>query len=200
MPVIYALPSFDDPERATSKVAKAVVLDLNDPKLLVDIHESQRTSKRARQYGGILKRRLSGSRTRDLSRRYNISNDVAYEQLKENQSKVRSTIGNLAVEHSMPALRLQYPYVRTRQCKAYSPLLTISSIKPNSGSEKRAHSIALSSLSGQTKWSVLRSSASLSGSMSKGEPRRAFSVVPGTSPLLIIRTHSFWNIQRSILR
>jgi transcription initiation factor TFIID subunit 1 len=111
-PVLYALPSLDDPERATAKVAKSVVLDLNDPKLLVDIHQSTKMSKRARRYGGILKRRLSGSRTRDLSKRYNISNDIAYEQLKENQSKVRSTIGNLTVEHSMPAARLQYPYVR----------------------------------------------------------------------------------------
>jgi transcription initiation factor TFIID subunit 1 len=111
-PILYSLPSLDDPERATAKVARSVLLDLNDPRLLVDIHPSTKTLKRTRQYGGILKRRLSGSRARDLSKRYNISNDNAYEQLKENQSKVRSTIGNLTVEHSMPALRLQYPYVR----------------------------------------------------------------------------------------
>ncbi|KAH0556266.1 hypothetical protein GP486_005809 [Trichoglossum hirsutum] len=148
MPVIYALPSFDDPERATAKIAKSVVLDLNDPKLLVDIHQSQGTSRRARQYGGILKRRLSGSRTKDLSRRYNISNDVAYEQLKENQSKVRSTIGNLTVEHSMPALRLQYPYYKTklgvREARSFHrPIL---SFRPNEmvrftklGFSKRKH-------------------------------------------------------------
>ena len=104
--------SLDDPERATAKIAKHVTLDLNDPKLLVDIHRPAAASKLRRRYGGVTKRYLSGSFTKDLSKRYNISNDHAYEQLKENQSKVRSTIGNLTVEHSMPALRLQYPYVR----------------------------------------------------------------------------------------
>src|SRR5579862_5800007 len=105
--------SLDDPERATAKIAKHVALDLNDPNLLVDIHKPTVTSKHRRRYGGgVTKRYLSGSLTKDLSKRYNISNDHAYEQLKENQSKVRSVIGNLTVEHSMPALRLQYPYVR----------------------------------------------------------------------------------------
>ncbi|KAH0536909.1 hypothetical protein FGG08_006247 [Glutinoglossum americanum] len=147
-PILYAIPSFDDPERATARIAKSVVLDLNDPKLLVDIHQSTNSSKRARQYGGILKRRLSGSRTKDLSKRYNISNDVAYEQLKENQSKVRSIIGNLTVEHSMPALRLQYPYYKTklgvREARSFHrPIL---SFRPNEmvrfsslGHAKRKH-------------------------------------------------------------
>lgn len=47
-----------------------------------------------------------------LSRRYNISNDDAYDLLKENhQSKVRSTLGNMAVDHSVPAINLQWPFV-----------------------------------------------------------------------------------------
>ena len=50
----------------------------------------------------------------NLSRRYNISNDDAYDLLKENhQSKVRSTLGNMAVEHGMPAIKLQWPFVRS---------------------------------------------------------------------------------------
>ncbi|KAI9770991.1 MAG: hypothetical protein M1840_002695 [Geoglossum simile] len=106
--------SLDDPERATARIAKHVTLDLNDPNLLVDIHKPTAASKHRRRYGGVTKRYLSGSLTKDLSKRYNISNDHAYEQLKENQSKVRSVIGNLTVEHSMPALRLQYPYYKTR--------------------------------------------------------------------------------------
>ncbi|KAI9781139.1 MAG: hypothetical protein M1839_006247 [Geoglossum umbratile] len=106
--------SLDDPERATAKIAKHVTLDLNDPDLLVDIHKPTAASKHRRRYGGVTKRYLSGSLTKDLSKRYNISNDHAYEQLKENQSKVRSVIGNLTVEHSMPALRLQYPYYKAR--------------------------------------------------------------------------------------
>jgi len=86
-----------------------VTLDLNDPYLLVDVrqpHEIQR----ARRIGGDVKRRTVN---KTLLQRYNISNDEAYDLLKENkQSKVRSTIGQLAIEHSMPALRLQTPYVR----------------------------------------------------------------------------------------
>lgn len=86
-----------------------VTLDLNDPYLLVDVrqpHEIQRT----RRIGGDVKRRTVN---KTLLQRYNISNDEAYDLLKENkQSKVRSTIGQLTIEHSMPALRLQAPYVR----------------------------------------------------------------------------------------
>ncbi|KAF8455518.1 hypothetical protein BGX38DRAFT_1249132 [Terfezia claveryi] len=88
-----------------------VTLDLNDPYLLVDVrqpHEIQR----ARRIGGDVKRRTVN---KTLLQRYNISNDEAYDLLKENkQSKVRSTIGQLAIEHSMPALRLQTPYYKTR--------------------------------------------------------------------------------------
>lgn len=86
-----------------------VILDLNDPYLLVDVrqpHEIRRT----RRIGGDVKRKTVN---KTLLQRYNISNDEAYDLLKENkQSKVRSTIGQLTIEHSMPALRLQTPYVR----------------------------------------------------------------------------------------
>ncbi len=41
-----------------------------------------------------------------------LGTDEAYNQLKENhQKKVRGTLGNLVIEHSMPARRLQFPYV-----------------------------------------------------------------------------------------
>lgn len=62
--------------------------------------------------GGDLKRGAGSASPAKVLRRYNISNDEAYHLLKENhQSKVRINLGNLVVEHSMPALRLQYPYV-----------------------------------------------------------------------------------------
>lgn len=52
-------------------------------------------------------------------RRYNISNDRAYDMLKENyQNKIRSTIGNLNIEHSLVALRLQSPHYKVRLSKA----------------------------------------------------------------------------------
>ncbi|CAI4218618.1 unnamed protein product [Parascedosporium putredinis] len=48
-------------------------------------------------------------------RRFNISNDEAYELLKEaHQDKVRATIGNIMVDHGLPALRLAWPYYKTR--------------------------------------------------------------------------------------
>lgn len=50
--------------------------------------------------------------------RYNISNDKAYDMLKENyQNKVRSTIGNLTIDHALVALRLQSPFYRVNLSK-----------------------------------------------------------------------------------
>ena len=96
----------------TTKIAKRVTLDLNDSKLLVDEDRSvtEQSNKTLQKMDPLRNGRTSFSK--GLSQRYNISNDEAYDLLKENhQSKVRSTLGNLAVSHSMPALRLQWPYV-----------------------------------------------------------------------------------------
>ena len=108
----YPVPSFDNFENALKKSAKRVVLDLNDPMLLVDTLE----------YSPAKRRRLGpqvkfgkGGVSSSLGSRFNISNDEAYDALKENhQSKVRATLGNVTLEHSMPALRLQWPYYRTK--------------------------------------------------------------------------------------
>jgi transcription initiation factor TFIID subunit 1 len=112
----FAVPSFDDFEEATQKIAKRVVLDLNDPYLLVDVSAPDSTAKRRRiGIDGSYKRAGNGGLSSGLSKRFNISNDEAYDALKENhQSKVRATIGNLSVEHSMPALKLQWPYYRVK--------------------------------------------------------------------------------------
>ena len=104
-------PSFQDPEQATLKIAKAIALDLNDSSLLVD-----HTQSNAMSGNGCGRSDLTGARrgafTKGLNQRYNISNDEAYDLLKENhQSKVRSLVGNVAVEHSLPAIRLQWPFV-----------------------------------------------------------------------------------------
>lgn len=119
----FSMPSLDDFERATSRVAKRVILDLNDPYLLVDVHELAPAAKRQR-LGGNFKRGGNGSLSKSLTQRFNISNDEAYDALKENhQSKVRAVIGNVTVEHSMPALKLQWPYYRvklyTREARSY---------------------------------------------------------------------------------
>jgi len=108
----FTLPSLHDPEYATAKIARRPILDLNDTQLLID-HETtnamyKNPSKAALRNDG------RGAFTKKITRRYNISNDEAYDLLKENhQNKVRSTLGNMAVEHSMPAVKLQWPFVST---------------------------------------------------------------------------------------
>ncbi len=114
----FAFPSLDDPELSTSRLAKKVVLDLNDPQLLVDLHQPAAAVKNTKRVGFNLRKGPGRNLKSDLTQRYNVSNDEAYDLLKENhQSKVRSTLGNLAVEHSMPAVRLQWPYVSYRYSK-----------------------------------------------------------------------------------
>lgn len=94
-----------DPAYTTSKIAQFVTIDLNDPNILVEritadsgLHETAKISNLKTGIPSI--------------QRYNISNDEAYDLLKENhQSKIRSNLGNPQVEHSLPAVRLQWPYV-----------------------------------------------------------------------------------------
>ena len=107
----FAFPSLHDPEQITSKIAKSVTLDLNDPRLLIDDVKPESTL-RGRHSRVNLRKGGRGAISKGLNQRYNVSNDEAYDLLKENhQSKVRSTLGNLTVDHSMPAVRLQWPYV-----------------------------------------------------------------------------------------
>lgn len=110
----FSFPSFQDPEQATSKIAKTITLDLNDSRLLIDHLQPNAISRNV--FGrSDLKRAGRGAFTKGLSQRYNISNDDAYDLLKENhQSKVRSMLGNVAVEHSLPAIRLQWPFYKTK--------------------------------------------------------------------------------------
>jgi transcription initiation factor TFIID subunit 1 len=114
--IVIALPavdpylSFDDPERTVARIAKTVTLDLNDPKLLIDEHATRASTVKKRAPGDG---KRDPAASRDLFKRYNISNDQAYDLLKENhQNKVRSTLGNTTVEHSFPATILQYPFYK----------------------------------------------------------------------------------------
>ena len=106
----FSFPSFQDPEYATSKISKTITLDLNDAQLLLD-HDHSKISGKA--LGRLdLKKAGRGVFARNLSQRYNVSNDEAYDLLKENhQNKVRSMLGNVTLEHSLPAVRLQWPLV-----------------------------------------------------------------------------------------
>ncbi|OLN82902.1 putative transcription initiation factor TFIID 111 kDa subunit [Colletotrichum chlorophyti] len=110
----FTAPSFDSFEEVTKRASKRVIYDLNDPYLILEEAESQRGPKRQR-VEQKLTRMANGHLRPDLSQRFNMSNDDAYEALKENhQHKVRATLGNLAVEHSMPALKLAWPFYKVK--------------------------------------------------------------------------------------
>ncbi|KAL8833990.1 MAG: hypothetical protein Q9170_003992 [Blastenia crenularia] len=103
-----SFPTLEDPEYTTLRVAQRVTLDLNDPRILVEKTSDLDSSR-------DIARRPNARTRRPLMQRYNISNDEAYDLLKENhQSKIRSNLGNPQVEHSLPAVRLQWPYYKTK--------------------------------------------------------------------------------------
>jgi hypothetical protein len=111
----WTAPSFDNYEQDTARLGKHVILHEDDAYLLLERVEPelQHAAKRQRIPGGFAKR--GGGLNASLKSRFNYSNDEAYDALKENHAhKVRATLGHEMVEHSMPALRLQWPYYKTR--------------------------------------------------------------------------------------
>ncbi|OJJ45376.1 hypothetical protein ASPZODRAFT_134022 [Penicilliopsis zonata CBS 506.65] len=113
------LPLLDDPEQVTARISKKVHIDMNDPFLLLDEQGPESVTQKAKALGSLKRDEMDANVTRRLTSRYNISNDQAYDMLKQNhQNKVRSTLGNVTLEHSMPALRLQWPYYKTELAKA----------------------------------------------------------------------------------
>jgi transcription initiation factor TFIID subunit 1, fungi type len=111
-----SMPSFDDPEHLTEKIAKRVVLDLNDPRLLTE--EIDPATIRAKAQLAVPTKGIPNVKE-FLKERFNYSNDAEYDLLKQNhQHKIRSTLGHLSIEHSVPALRLQYPYYQVKLATA----------------------------------------------------------------------------------
>ncbi|PQE20352.1 transcription initiation factor TFIID subunit 1 protein [Rutstroemia sp. NJR-2017a BBW] len=109
----FAVPSFDNLEEVAMVSAKRPILDMNDPHLLLEEVKANVAAKRQRLGGNF--RAGNNNLSKTLSKRFNISNDEAYDALKENhQSKVRAAINNVTVEHSVPALRLQWPYYKVK--------------------------------------------------------------------------------------
>lgn len=132
------IPLLDDPEQASARAAQKVTLDLNDPHILLDERGPDTVASKPRASGARGREDMDINITRRLTSRYNISNDQAYDMLKQNhQNKVRSTLGNVTLEHSMPALRLQWPYYKTELAKAEA---------------RSFHRPALSFRPGQTCW------------------------------------------------
>lgn len=105
----FPLPSsFDNFERMTAKIAAKPVLDLNDTNLLLEEVDPEAINTKTKP--GV---KSKGPQTvvHRLFERFNTSNDTEYDLLKQNhQHKVRGQLGHTTIDHSMPAIRLQYPY------------------------------------------------------------------------------------------
>lgn len=94
---------------------KNILLDMNDSRMLFTTSSHGITNNLSSQRGHA----QLPTTEKMLQMRYNISNDRAYDLLKENyQSKVRSMVGNLNIDHSMVALRLQSPHYKVKLSKA----------------------------------------------------------------------------------
>ncbi|KAJ5923637.1 transcription initiation factor TFIID [Penicillium verhagenii] len=107
-------PLLEDPEQATERIAKKVTIDMNDPNILVEELQPESVAHKPKHTVPRTRDEVDSNMTRRLTQRYNISNDQAYDMLKQNhQNKIRSTLGNVSLEHAMPALRLQWPYYKT---------------------------------------------------------------------------------------
>jgi hypothetical protein len=107
-------PSFEDPEAATAKLARRVPLDMNDPKLLIDTNPTV-AQKKTRDVGISIPNDASGVMASTMYKKFNFSNDQEYEQLKENHARrVRGTLGTISIDHSNPALNLQYPFYKIK--------------------------------------------------------------------------------------
>ncbi|KAM7202361.1 histone acetyl transferase [Rhypophila sp. PSN 637] len=110
----FKAPNFDNFEQATQKLGKRVILDMNDPYLLIDNVESERATKRRKITHKIV-RLANGKNGREVAQRFNFAMDAAYDALKENaQNRVRATLANIPIEHSLPAMRLAWPFFQVR--------------------------------------------------------------------------------------
>lgn len=160
-------PSFDDPEKLTAIWSKHVELLEDDPHLRLDLQPATTLPTRPRKVGSEMRKDVSGSVTKFMQQRFNWSNDEAYDHLKDNHShRQRSTIGEFQVEHSLPALKLQYPFYKTtltsREARSFH--------RPHLDIPKRGYSIRLEkinkvkakNLKGLTTQAIFKASKDLS--------------------------------------
>ncbi|KAH3678534.1 hypothetical protein WICMUC_001551 [Wickerhamomyces mucosus] len=108
-----SLDDYDDDAILEGQISNKIQLDLNDAHLLF-IEDKEKDSKNLGKLIAI------PTNEQLLLSKFNISNDNNYHLLKENyHSKIRSTIGNLNIEHSLPAFKLQSPYYKVKLLKNY---------------------------------------------------------------------------------
>jgi transcription initiation factor TFIID subunit 1, fungi type len=109
----FDAPSFELFEEATSRAAKRVYLDYQDPYLLIDEEVDSQPQAKRPKLNHKQKRMANGRLGRDVSMRFNYANDQAYAQLKEShQSKIRAQHSSIHIDHSVPAVKLLWPYYR----------------------------------------------------------------------------------------
>ena len=106
---ISSLAEVDSKSRETPSVLHGkVLLNMNDPNILLEgtVRRRRPSSSSPRRRGGMLTK-------------FNISNDAAYEAMREIlQSRTRSSSAPLNIEHSGLALRLQHPFYKTKLSKS----------------------------------------------------------------------------------
>jgi hypothetical protein len=95
----------------TAKLAKRIPLDLNDSHLLIDTQPNLVPTK-SRPVGLNRRGETNGTTSNAIHRKFNFSNDDEYDRLKEHS--IRGAIGNITVEHSYPAIRLQWPFYKAK--------------------------------------------------------------------------------------
>lgn len=117
LPMLQSLDTrgVDNFEREIRRTSKRIRLDYDDPYLLlIRDNDWERPAKRPK-IEERTKRMANGQLGKDVLQHYNLSNDTEYEGLKVNsKSKVRATLSNLSVEHSLPALKLTFPFYRVK--------------------------------------------------------------------------------------
>ncbi|GEQ69476.1 hypothetical protein JCM33374_g3148 [Metschnikowia sp. JCM 33374] len=103
--------SYDDENILNAQISnEKFELNMNDPNLLFvpDVRKMDHVKSKA----------VVPTDNKLLQQKFNISNDKAYEILENNyNTKVRSQLSNLNIEHSIPALRLQTPYYKIKLSK-----------------------------------------------------------------------------------
>ena len=99
------LDDYDDENIFNGQISENVLrLDMNDPNLLF-VPQKMKNATKA----------VIPTTEKLLELKFNFSNDKEYEVLKKNyNTKVRSQLSNLNIEHALPAIRLQSPYYKVK--------------------------------------------------------------------------------------
>ncbi|UZJ53338.1 hypothetical protein CBS101457_002658 [Exobasidium rhododendri] len=97
----------------------SLILDLNDPEMMLETQgdEQEKSSSLVRIDAPAVSQKAA--RAAAGLDPFNLSNDRFYEISKEHRMRsIRQTLGQLELQHSRPAVRLQLPFYKTRLTKA----------------------------------------------------------------------------------